>query len=204
MNKENGLEYSIMLGLLTIMLLGVNQGFSQTNDTQFTTYQNEELGISFQYPSNWSEMDKNTRKQVTEMLTKLASGQNVTVNEKVYAETAAVADFRSQDFLLGVSLIKYEFPDSISVQEFNEIALKLTTTLLGFEPTLIENINITISDEEANKATIRMNEGPLMGESTSIAFFKGNEVTNLQLGASNNPEQASIINRIIDSIRIVK
>lgn len=201
MNKVNGLEYSIMF-LLAIMLLGINQGFSQTNDTQFTTYQNEELGISFQYPSNWSEMDENTRKQVTEMLTKLVSGQNLTANEKAYAETDSVADFRSQDFLLGVTLIKYEFPDSISFEEFNQIALKLTTAVLGFEPTLIENTNITISDQEANKAAIRIDEGPAKGELISIAFFNGNNVTNIQLGAVNNEVQASVIEKIIDSIKI--
>lgn len=192
----------MMLGLLTIMLLGINQGFSQTNDTQVSTYQNEDLGISFQYPSNWSEMDENTKKQVTEMMTKLVSGQNFTANEKAYAETDAIADYRSQDFLLGVTLIKYEFPDSISVNDFNDIALKLTTALLGIEPTLIENTNTTISDQQANKAVIRLDEGPLKGELTSIAFFKGNEVINFQLGAANNAEQASIINRITESIKI--
>jgi hypothetical protein len=32
--------------------------------------------------------------------------------------------------------------------------------------------------------------------------FKGNEVTNIQLGATNNADQASIIKGIIDSIKI--
>jgi len=203
MIKVYVLKVSI-LSLLTVVLLGANQGFSQTNDTQFTTYENQELGITFQYPSNWSETDENFRNQITDMMTKLVTGQNLTANEKAYSETTSVADFRSQDFLLGVTLIKYQFPDSISFEQFNQIALKLTTTLLGFEPTLVENTNITISNQEANKAIIRIDEGPAKGNITSIAFFKGNEVINLQLGASNNPEQASVINRIINSIKIVK
>lgn len=46
----------------------------------------------------------------------------------------------------------------------------------------MENANITISNNEANKTVIRVDEGPAKGESTSVAFFKGNEVTNIQLG----------------------
>ena len=203
MNKVNELKYSIMLSLLSIMLIGFNQGFSQTNDTQFTTYQNEELGISFQYPGNWSEFDENQRRQTTELGLQLLSGQNLTTNEKTYAETESVASIINLDpnNLLGVTLFKYEFPNFISVEEFNQIALKLTN-LAGAKATPVENENITISNQEANRAAIRMDEGPVKGELISIAFFNGNTVTNFQLGAVNNEDQSSVIEKIIDSIKI--
>ncbi|MDW0119901.1 MAG: hypothetical protein QOK64_05200 [Nitrososphaeraceae archaeon] len=203
MNKVNALEYSIMVSFLTIMLLGVNQGFSQTNDTQLKTYQNEELGVSFQYPSNWSEMDEQSRKQITEMMKQSLIGQNLTINEKAYSETESVTFLHNQDpnNFLGVTLVKYEFPSSISVEEFNQIAFKLTN-LMGFKATLVENVNTTISNQEANRAAIMIDEGPAKGELISIAFFEGNTVTNLQLGAVNNEDQASVIEKIIDSIKI--
>ncbi len=202
MNKVNGFKYSITLSLLTIMLLGINQGFSQSNDTQFTTYQNEELGISFQYPSNWTEFDENQRKQSTELGLQLLSGQNLTTNEKAYAETESVASIFNLDpnNLLGVTLGKYEFPNFISVEEFNQIALKLTN-LAGAKATLVENANTSISNQEANRAAIRIDEGPTIGELISIAFFEGNTVTNVQLGAVNNDDQALVIEKIIDSIK---
>jgi hypothetical protein len=203
MKKIIGLEYSIMFGLLAIMLLGVNQAFSQNDGTQFGTYQNEELGISFQYPSNWTEYDENQRKQTTELVLQLLSGQNLTTNEKAYAETVAVASMYNLDpsNLLGVALLKYDFPNSISVEEFNQIAVKLSNAM-GLQATMIENSNTTISNLQANKVTIRLDEGPVKGELTSIAFFNGSTVTNLQLGAVNNEAQASVIENIINSIKI--
>jgi len=203
MKKVIGLEYSIMLSLLAIILLGVNQGFSQTNDTQFTTYQNEELGISFQYPSNWTEYDENQRKQTTELGLQLLSGQNLTTNEKAYAEAVAVASFYNLDpnNILGATLVKYEFPNSISVEEFNQIGFKLTDAV-GLKATIVENANTTISNLQANKVGIRIDEGPIQGELTSIAFFDGKTVTSLQLGAVNNEAQASVIQKVIDSIKI--
>lgn len=203
MKKVIGLEYSIMLSLLAIILLGVNQGFSQTNDTQFTTYQNEELGISFQYPSNWTEYDENQRKQTTELGLQLLSGQNLTTNEKAYAEAVAVASFYNLDpnNILGATLVKYEFPNSISVEEFNQIGFKLTDAV-GLKATIVENANTTISNLQANKVGIRIDEGPIQGELTSIAFFNGKTVTSLQLGAVNNEAQASVIQKVIDSIKI--
>jgi hypothetical protein len=50
--------------------------------------------------------------------------------------------------LLGVTLFKYEFPDSISVQKFNEIGLKLVNTA-GAKATLFENTNTTVSNQVA-------------------------------------------------------
>lgn len=203
MNKVIGLEYSIILGLLAIMLLGVNQGFSQTDGSQFSTYQNEELGISIQYPSNWTEYDENQRKQATELGLQLLSGQNLTSNEKAYAEAVAVASFYNLDpsNILGVTLVNYEFPNSISVEEFNQIGFKLGNAM-GLRATMIENTNTTISNLQANKLVVRIDEGPIKGELTSIAFFNGTTVTNLQLGAVNNEAQASVIQKIIDSIKI--
>lgn len=73
---------------------------------------------------------------------------------------------------------------------------------MGFKATVVENAYTTISNNEANKTVIRVDEGPAKGESTSIPFFRGNGVTNIQLGATNNADQASIIKGIIDSIKI--
>jgi hypothetical protein len=203
MNKVNALQYSIMLSLLAIMLIGINHGFSQSNDTQFTTYQNEEVGISFQHPSNWTEYDENQRKQTTELVLQLLSGQNLTTNEKAYAEAVPVASFYNlnPNNLLGVTLVKYEFPNFISVEEFNQIAFKLTN-VMGLKATMIDSANTTISSLQANKAALRIDEGPMKGELISIAFFNGSTVTNLQLGAVNNEAQASVIDKILDSIKI--
>lgn len=203
MKKIIGLEYSIAITSLIILLFGLNQAFSQTNDTQFTTYQNEELGISFQYPSNWTEYDESQRKQTTELVLQLLSSQSLTTNEKAYAETVAVASIYNLDpsNLVGVALLKYAFPNSISVEEFNQIAVKLSNAM-GLKATVIENSNTTISDLQANEVTIRLDEGPVKGELTSIAFFNGSTVTNLQLGAVNNEAQASVIENIINSIKI--
>lgn len=203
MKKVIGLEYSIMLGLLAIILLGVNQGFSQTDGSQFSTYQNEELEISFQYPSNWTEYDENQRKQTTELGLQLLSGQNLTINEKAYAEAVPVASFYNLDpnNLLGVTLVKYEFPNSISVEEFNQIGFKLTNAM-GLKATIIENVNTTISNLQANKVAIGIDEGPIKGELTSISFFNGTTIISLQLGAVNNEAQASVIQKIIDSIKL--
>jgi hypothetical protein len=202
MNKTKAAVYSISISLLTI-LFGANHGFSQINDTQFTTYENEELGISFQYPSNWSEMDEASRKQITELTKQMLSGQNLTANEKAYSESVSKAFILNPDpnNPLGVTLIEFEFPAAISVEEFSEIGLKLTEAL-GYKATVVDNTNITISNNEANKIVVRVDEGPAKGELTSVAFFNGNKVTNLQLGATNNEDQASIIQKVIDSIKI--
>jgi len=48
----------VALGVMISILSAINQGFSQnlnqtqSNATQFTTYQNKDLGISFRYPSS--------------------------------------------------------------------------------------------------------------------------------------------------------
>ena len=100
-----------------------------------------------------------------------------------------------------MSLVNYVFPNSISADEFNQIGLKLLDAF-GYKSTVMENANTTISAKEANKVVIKIDEGPAKGESTSITFFKDNEVTSIQLGATNNDDQASIIKRIIQSIKI--
>lgn len=191
----------LAMGLMTILLYGINQGFSQTDIPQFTTYDNKELGISFQYPSNWSETNEEFRKQIAELTRQSLSGQNLTANEKVYADTVPTAFFINPDVNnpLAVTLVNFEFPNSISVEEFNQIGLK-SLEALGYKGTIMENTNTTISNYEANKAVINIDEGPAKGKSTSITFFKGNEVTSVQLGATNNEDQASIIKKIIDSI----
>ena len=196
--NQNALDWKSKL-----QTLGIDQELSQFNDTQLTTYQNEELGISFQYPSNWTEYDENKRKQTTESGIQLLTGQNQTTNEKAYLETVVVASFNNPapNNLLGVTLLKYEFPGSISVEKFNEIGLKLVNAV-GAKATLIENTNTTISNQDANKAVIRINEGSITGEITSIAFFDGNIVTNLQLGVTNSLEQDSIVQKIINSIKV--
>jgi hypothetical protein len=133
----------------------------------------------------------------------LLSGQNLTTNEKAYAEAVAVASFYNLDpnNILGATLVKYEFPNSISVEEFNQIGFKLTDAV-GLKATIVENANTTISNLQANKVGIRIDEGPIQGELTSIAFFDGKTVTSLQLGAVNNEAQASVIQKVIDSIKI--
>lgn len=193
----------LVIGLTTILLYGINQGFSQADVQQFTTYDNKELGISFQYPGNWSEMNEEFRKQISELTTQSLSGQNLTANEKVYADSIPIAFFINPDVNnpLAVTLVNFEFPNSISVDEFNQIGLK-SLEALGYKATVMENTNMTISNNEANKAVINIDEGPAKGESTSITFFKGNEVTSIQLGATNNVDQASIIKKIIESIKI--
>jgi hypothetical protein len=192
-----------VIGLTTILLYGINQGFSQASIQQFTTYHNKDLGISFQYPGNWSEMNEEFRKQISELTRQSLSSQNLTANEKIYADSIPIAFFINSDVNnpLAVTLVNFEFPNSISVSEFNQIGLK-SLEALGYKATIIENTNMTISNNEANKAVIKIKEGPAKGESTSITFFKGNEVTSIQLGATNNEDQASIIKKIIDSIKI--
>ena len=193
----------VVVGLMTILLYGINQGFSQIEIPQFTTYDNKKLGISFQYPSNWSEMDEKYRKQIAEVARQSLSGQNLTTNEKIYADAVPIAFFINPDMNnpLAVTLVNYSFPNSISVDEFNQIGLKFLDAL-GYKATVMENTNTTISNNEANKAVIKIDEGPAKGESTSITFFKGNEVTSIQLGATNNEDQASIIKKIMDSVKI--
>jgi tetratricopeptide (TPR) repeat protein len=196
--NQNALDWKSKL-----QMLGVNQGISQSNDSQLTKYQNEELGISFQYPSYWTEFDESQRKQTAESGVQLMSGQNLTTNEKAYIETVSVASIYNLDpsYLIGLTFFRYEFPNFISVEEFNQMGLKLVN-LAGAKATLVENANITISNQEANRAAIRVDEGPAKGEIISIAFFEGNTVTNIQLGSINTEDQASIIEKIINSIKI--
>jgi len=193
----------VVIGLTTILLYGINQGFSQIDTTQFTTYDNKDLGISFQYPSKWSEMNEEFRKQIAEFTNQSLSGQNLTPNEKIYADTVPIAFFILQDKNnpVGVTLVNYKFPNSISVDEFNQIGLKFLKAL-AYNATVVENTNTTISNNEANKAVVKIDEGPAMGESTSITFFKGSDVISVQLGPSNTEAQSLIINKIIDSIKI--
>lgn len=193
----------LAMGLITILLYGINQGFSQIDIPQFTTYDNKELGISFQYPGNWTEMNEEFRKQIAELTRQSLSGRNLTANEKVYADAVPIAFFINPDVNnpLAVTLVSYEFPNSISVDEFNQIGLK-SLEALGYKATVIENANMTISNNEANKAAIRIDEGPAKGESTSITFFKGSDVISIQLGPANNEIQSAILNKIMDSIKI--
>lgn len=188
---------------MAILLYGINDGFSQIDAGQFTTYDNKELGISFQYPSNWSEMNEEFRKQISEFMKQSLDGQNLTANEQIYADSVPVAFFILQDKSnpASVTLVNYKFPDSISVDEFNQIGLKFLEAL-GQNATVVEITNTTISNNEANKAVIRIDEGPAKGESTSITFFNGTDVTSIQLGPANNEDQSAIISKIIDTIKI--
>lgn len=52
------LAYISALALMSILLYGINQGYSQINDNQSITYENKDLGIRFQYPSNWIKIDE--------------------------------------------------------------------------------------------------------------------------------------------------
>jgi hypothetical protein len=193
----------VAVSLMTILLYGINQGFSQIDTSEFTTYDNKELGISFQYPSNWSEMNEEFRKQVSEFIRQSLGSQNLTANEQIYADSVPVAFFILQDKTnpASVTLVNYKFPDPISVDEFNQIGSKFLE-VLGQNETVVEITNTTISNNEANKAVIRIDEGPVKGEFTSITFFKGTDVTSIQVGPANNADQASIIKKIVDSIKI--
>jgi hypothetical protein len=51
---------------------------------------------------------------------------------------------------------------------------------------VIENTNTTISNNEANKVVIKIDEGHAKGMYASITFFNGNKVIDLELGPSNN------------------
>lgn len=53
----------------------------------------------------------------------------------------------------------------------NQIGLKFIDALV-FKATVVENAYTTISNNEANKAVIRVDEGPAKGESTSIASLR--------------------------------
>lgn len=194
------LEYLIVIGLVGILLYGINQGFSQSNDTQLTTYENKELGISFQYPSNWLEMNEDFRKQIPEFIRQALSGQNLTRNEKVYGDAVAVTYFMNPDKYNnpdGVMLFSYKFSTSISIDEYNQIALKLLNAL-GSHATIIENTNTTISNNEANKFVIKKDNGV----STYITFFNEGDIISVQFGPANNELQSSVINKIIASIKI--
>jgi hypothetical protein len=197
----------IVIGVMTLLLYGINQGFSQnqtqTNATQFTTYENKELGISFQYPSNWSEMNEEFKKQIPELTRQAFDGQNLTSNQKIIADALPIAFFILPDKNnpIGVTLVNYNFSNLISIDEYNDMTLKMIKALSP-NASLIENTNTTISNNEANKGVIKIDEGPQKGMYTSITFFKGNKVIDLQLGPSNNESQSSIINKIIDSIKI--
>jgi len=196
------LEYFVAMGFMAILLYGINQGFSQTNDTQFTTYENKELEISFQYPSNWLEMNEEFRKQIPDFMRQALNGKNVTSNEKVYAEAVPVAYFILPDTNpIGVTLVNYKFPNSISVDEFNQIGLKFLKAS-GYDANILENTNTTISNNLANKGVIKIDEGPAKGISTSITFFNEGDVIGFQLGPSKNVAQSSVINKIIESIKI--
>jgi hypothetical protein len=201
------LRYLVVLGVMTILIYGINQGFSQnqnqTNATQFTTYQNKDLGISFQHPSNWSQLNEDLKKQIPEFTRQALNGQNLTSNEKIIANTLPVAIFipKDKNNTIGVTLVSYDFPNLISSDEFNDMTLKMIKAISP-NASLIENTNKTISNNEANKGVIKIDEGPANGMYTSITFFKGNKVIDLQLGPSNNQTQSSIINKIIDSIKI--
>ena len=204
MGKLSIPEYSIAITSLVILLFGLNQGFSQTNDTQFTTYQNQELGVSFEYPGNWLELDEQSRKQITEVVKQSLSGQNLTSNEKTVADSEPVASFINPDpnNPQSVTLVKDEFLKSITVEEYDEIGLKILDAL-GIKATIVENANTTISNQEANKAVIRVDQGPVRGELTSIDFFKDNEVTSIQIGPATSEDQSLIMDRIINSINFV-
>jgi hypothetical protein len=197
------------VGAIISLSCSINQGFSQnlnqtqTNVSQFTTYQNKDLGISFQYPSNWLEMNEDFKKQVPELTNQVFNGQNLTSNQKIIADTVPVVILIPTDKneTIGVTLVSYDFPNLISNDEFNNMTLKMIKAISP-NATIIENTNTTISNNEANKGVIKIDEGPQRGLYTSITFFKGNKVIDLQLGPSNDESQSSLINKIIESIRI--
>jgi hypothetical protein len=193
----------IAIGIMISLLCGVNQGFSQTNSSQFTTYENKELGVSFQYPSNWIKIDEEFKKQIPEFTNQLFNGQNLTSNQKIIANTVPVAIFipTNKNNTIGATIVNYDFPNLIASDEFNNITLKMIKALSP-NASLIENTNTTISNNEAIKGVIKIDEGPAKGIYTSITFFKGNKVIDLQIGPSNTQAQTSIINKIIDSIKI--
>lgn len=189
------------LGLLSILLYGLNQGFSLINDNQSGTYENKDLGISFQYPSNWIKIDEEKMKEIAEFTKHSLDSQNLTSDERIIADSPPTAIFVSPDMNnpIGVILVNYTFPNAISMEKFNEITFKIIKTLSP-NATLIENTNTTVSNSRANKAVINIDEGPTKGLYTSVTFLKGNRIIDLQLGPSNNENQSSLINNIANSI----
>ena len=203
------LECLLAIVAMLSLVYGINQGFSQTlnqNQTiisQLTTYQNKELGISFQYPSNWLEMNEEFKKQIPVFTNQVFNGQNLTTNQKIITDTIpdAILIPIDKNDTIAVTLVSYDFPNFISNEEFNEMTLKMIKAISS-NATVIENTNTTISNVEANKGIIKIDEGPQRGLYTSITFFKGNKVIDLQLGPSTNESQSLLINKVIDSIKI--
>ena len=177
---------------------------SQSNQClSLTTYQNKDLGISFQYPSNWSEINEEFKKQIPVFTNQVFNDQNLTSIQKIITDTVPVAILIPTDKndTLAVTLVSYEFPNFISNAEFNEATLQMIKAISP-NATVIENTNTTISNNEANKGIIKIDEDPQRGLYTSITFFKGNKVIDLQLGPSTNESQSLLINKIVDSIKI--
>lgn len=85
------------------------------------------------------------------------------------------------------------------MDKLNEITLKIIKKLSP-NATIIENTNTTVSNNQANKAVLKIDEGPAKGLYTSVTFLKGNRIIELQLGPSNNETQSSLINKIANSI----
>jgi hypothetical protein len=203
------IECFLAIVAMLSLVSGINQGFSQTlnqiqtNASQLTTYQNKDLGISFQYPSNWSEINEEFKKQIPVFTNQVFNDQNLTSNQKIITDTVPVAILIPTDKndTLAVTLVSYEFPNFISNAEFNEATLQMIKAISP-NATVIENTNTTISNNEANKGIIKIDEDPQRGLYTSITFFKGNKVIDLQLGPSTNESQSLLINKIIDSIKI--
>ena len=149
-------------------------------------------------------MNEDFKKQIPLFTNQAFNGQNLTANQKIITDTIpdTILIPTDKNDTIAVTLVSYDFPNTISNDEFSDMTLQMIKAISP-NATVIENTNTTISNNEANKGIIKIDEGPQRGLYTSLTFFKGNKVIDLQLGPSTNESQSLLINKIIDSIKII-
>jgi hypothetical protein len=170
----------------------------------FTIYNNEEFGISFQYPSDWIALHEPVRREITIMYSQLFSVENLTVNEKIYFETVPTAVFCAlssniSGYILGnhyLSLSNYEFPNPISTEELEELSDKSIRLFGG----TVENTKVMISNNEARKSVMKIHEGRFKGEYTTVDFSRGNDLISIQI--KTKQAGSPYVNNIVESLKI--
>jgi hypothetical protein len=194
--------YFFMISVIAMSLCAINQGSSQTSET-FTPYENKELGISFQYPSNWIEAPEDVKEMFS--FPEGLLDKNLTAIERVMAETkpSAVFGFFDASKPMVITLFNLNFPNNITDQDFTNFSNRIANAS-GIIQNIIENTNITISNRQAVKSVYTMNGenlGAGAGTYTSITFVNGNNVIDITVGPYDD-SRSSIVDKIIQSIKI--
>jgi len=190
-------------GILAILLCGINLGFSQNPPELFTTYENKEIEISFQYPKSWIEAPREVREEFS--LAKEMSGKNLTENEKVMVETLPTVVFFLPDPIAptALELVNYNFPSHITVEEITTFENKVANSS-GYTINIIESTNTSVSNKQIIKEMFTLSgekAGPAAGEYTSVSLLNGTNVINITIGPYDIT-RSWMVDMILQSIKI--